>query len=146
FGAGVTVVTTLDSAGKPAGLTVTAFSSVSKAPPLCMVCIGHEADAYPVMHSARTFAVNFLASDQMLLASQFATHGIDKFAGVEFRSGPKTGSPLLASTIGCIECIVVNVVPAGDHDILIASIEHVEVRDGNPLAYFRGRYCDLVPR
>src|SRR5215467_1284879 len=84
FGAGVTVVTTLDASGKPAGLTVTAFSSVSKVPPLCMVCIGHDADAYPVMHAARAFAVNFLSSEQMLVASQFATHGIDKFAGVEF--------------------------------------------------------------
>jgi flavin reductase (DIM6/NTAB) family NADH-FMN oxidoreductase RutF len=146
FGAGVTVVTTLDPAGKPSGLTVTAFTSVSKSPPLCLVCIGHEADAYPVMKAARSFAVNFLTSTQTAIAAQFATHGIDKFAGLHFHGGPKTGSPVLEGTLACIECVVTEVVVAGDHDILIGTIEHVEVREGEPLAYFRGRYCDVVPR
>src|ERR1043165_9173622 len=95
FGAGVTVVTTLDSSGAPAGLTVTAFSSVSKTPPLCLVCIGHEADAYPRVKTARSFAVNVLSSDQAAIAAQFATHGIDKFAGVRVHPGPARGCPLI---------------------------------------------------
>src|SRR5689334_5233015 len=99
FGAGVTVVTTRDPSGAPAGLTVTAFSSVSKTPPLCLVCIGHEADAYPVMKTAKTFAVNLLASTQAAIATRFATHGIDKFAGVGVHPGPALGCPLLDGTI-----------------------------------------------
>ncbi len=146
FSAGVTVVTALDAAGKPAGLTVTAFSSVSKSPPLCMVCIGHEADAYPVMRTARAFAVNFLASNQAPLAAQFATHGVDKFAGVRVRQGSSLGCPLIEGTIAAVECSVTNVVVAGDHDVVIGTIMHAEVRGGAPLAYFRGAYCDVVPR
>ena len=146
FGAGVTVVTTLDSAGAPAGLTVTAFSSVSKTPPLCLVCIGHQADAYPIMRTARSFAVNVLASNQAAIAMRFATHGIDKFEGVRVHPGPARACPLIDGTLAALECSVTNVVVAGDHDVLIGTIEHVEVRDGEALAYFRGRYCDVVPR
>jgi flavin reductase (DIM6/NTAB) family NADH-FMN oxidoreductase RutF len=99
FGASVTIVTTVDADGKPAGLTVTAFSAVSKLPPLCLVCIGHEADAYPSLQSAASYAVNVLTKDQMELAMQFATHGRDKFAGVEHRPGAATGCPILAGAL-----------------------------------------------
>jgi flavin reductase (DIM6/NTAB) family NADH-FMN oxidoreductase RutF len=146
FGTSVTVVTTLDAAGAPAGLTVTAFSAVSKSPPLCLVCIGHEADAYPVMKGATCYAVNVLHRDQEALSTRFATHGIDKFSGVGFRRGPKTGVPLLDGALASIECVVVGVVPTGDHDILIGSVESVLIEPGEPLAYFRGRYSDIVPR
>ena len=146
LGAGVTVVTTTDATGKPSGLTVTAFSAVSKSPPLCLVCIGHEADAYPAMRAAKSYAVNVLHRDQQSLAAQFATHGADKFAGVAHRPGDKTGCPLLTGAIAHLECIVANVVPAGDHDIIIGSIEYVGVAPGEALGYFRGRYADIVPR
>jgi flavin reductase (DIM6/NTAB) family NADH-FMN oxidoreductase RutF len=144
--AGVTVVTTIDGAGKPAGLTVTAFSAVSKTPPLCLVCIGHEADAYPAMSGAKRYAVNVLHRDQRELASKFATHGADKFEGVDYELGGKTGCPLLAGALAHLECTVASVVPAGDHDIIIGSVEHIDTSPGEGLAYFRGRYSDIVQR
>jgi flavin reductase (DIM6/NTAB) family NADH-FMN oxidoreductase RutF len=146
FGAGVTVVTTLDSAGKPAGLTVTAFSAVSKVPPLCLICIGHEADAYPVMRVAKSFVVNVLHRDQQELAAKFATHGTDKFEGVEYGFGGKTGCPVLSGALAHLECAVTSVVPAGDHDIIIGSVEHIDTAPGEGLAYFRGRYSDIIQR
>jgi flavin reductase (DIM6/NTAB) family NADH-FMN oxidoreductase RutF len=146
FAASVTVVTTLDAQGRPAGLTVTAFSALSKAPPLCLVCIGHEADAYAAMQAAKSYAVNILGREQHALAMQFATHGCDKFAGVEHRAGEKTGCPLLAGTIASLECQVVSRFSSGDHDIIVGSIESVTVHTGDPLVYFRGCFQDLSPR
>jgi flavin reductase (DIM6/NTAB) family NADH-FMN oxidoreductase RutF len=146
FGAGVTVVTTLDADGKPAGLTVTAFSALSKNPPLCLVCIGHEADAYPSLRGATSYAVNVLAREQLDLAMQFATHGRDKFAGVDYRPGAVTGCPILSGVLSALECKIVSRVQSGDHDIVVGSIESVEAHDGEPLVYFRGRFHDLVTR
>lgn len=146
FGSSVTVVTTRDANGKPAGLTVTAFSALSKEPPLCLVCIGHEADAYPSLQTASCYAVNVLAHDQNELAMQFATHGRDKFAGVDHRPGAVTGCPLLAGVLATMECKIVSRFPSGDHDILVGSIESVEVHEGAPLVYFRGRFHDLATR
>ena len=42
FATGVTVVTCLDDDGKPAGLTVNSFTSVSLDPPLLLVCVAQE--------------------------------------------------------------------------------------------------------
>jgi flavin reductase (DIM6/NTAB) family NADH-FMN oxidoreductase RutF len=39
FATGVTVVTSVDAHGKPAGLTVNSFTSVSLDPPLLLVCL-----------------------------------------------------------------------------------------------------------
>jgi flavin reductase (DIM6/NTAB) family NADH-FMN oxidoreductase RutF len=146
FGAGVTIVTTIDASGKPAGLTVTAFSALSKIPPLCLVCIGHEADAYPSLQTAPSYVVNVLTKDQVDLAMQFATHGRDKFAGVDHRPGAATGCPILGGVLAALECKIVSRFPSGDHDILVGSIESVEAHEGAPLVYFRGRFHDVVTR
>ena len=44
FATGVTVVTTRDGEGRPMGLTVNAFTSVSLNPPLILVCIHKDAE------------------------------------------------------------------------------------------------------
>jgi 3-hydroxy-9,10-secoandrosta-1,3,5(10)-triene-9,17-dione monooxygenase reductase component len=146
FAAGVTVVTTVDAHGTPFGLTATAFSSVSREPPLCLVCVSHAAEAYPVIVRTKHFAVNFLSADQEALSARFATHGLDKFDGVEYRPGAAAGCPLLDGTLGSVECRVQSAGDAGDHSVFVAVIEHVSVASGDPLVYFRGRYADLTQR
>lgn len=140
FGAAVTIVTTLDPAGKPAGLTATAFSSVSKKPPLCLVCVAKSADAYPAIVASRRFVVNFLAKEQEFISGQFAVHGIDKFEGIAWEPGPATGCPVLTGTLGSVECHIHAAHEYGDHDIFIGAIEKVVVSPGEPLLYYRGRY------
>ena len=34
---------------------------------------------------------------------------------------------------------------AGDHVLCIGQVEHVEIRDLEPLVYYQGRYRDLSP-
>lgn len=145
FGAGVTVITTLDAAGNPAGLTATAFSSVSKQPPLCLVCVARSADAYGALRASGLFAVNFLSREQENISNQFAVHGIDKFAGVEWKRGEATGCPVLAGTVGTVECTTFAVNEFGDHDVFIGKIERVAVFPAEPLLYFRGTYRTLTP-
>jgi flavin reductase (DIM6/NTAB) family NADH-FMN oxidoreductase RutF len=143
FASGVTIVTTLDSAEKPHGMTATAFCSVSKQPPLCLVCVSHKADAYPVLAGAGRFAVNFLSAEQEDLSTRFATHGLDKFENVAYRAGPLTGCPLLDGTLASVECGVQHVHCAGDHDVFIAEILGIVSVPGEPLVYFRGKYHKL---
>ena len=61
FASGVTVVTTRDSAGRPAGLTASAFTSVSLTPPMILVCVAHNAQSYEALRASDRFAVNILA-------------------------------------------------------------------------------------
>ena len=58
FASGVTIVTTRDIAGRPAGLTASAFTSVSLNPPLVLVCVAHNAQSYETLRGADRFAIN----------------------------------------------------------------------------------------
>lgn len=148
FASGVTVVTTLDGEGRPAGLTASAFSSVSLAPPLVLVCVAHTAQSYPALRDADRFAVNVLAADQEAVSSRFAARqptGSEKFDGLAYERGT-LGAPLLDGALAHLECSAVHAYPGGDHTIFVGQVEAARYRDGDgaePLLYYRGRYGRL---
>ena len=146
FAASVTVVTTVDGAGRRHGMTATAFSSLSLDPPLCLVCIDKAASVLPAFRQSPHFAVSILASDQEALSIRFAAAEGDRFHGVRWRAGEATGCPLIDASIATVECTLKEVLPGGDHDILVGLVLATSAREGAPLVYFRGGYADLVPR
>ena len=64
FATGITVVTTLDSEGRPHGMTVNSFSSVSLDPPLVLVSIDLRNAILGHFISSSWFAINVLAEHQ----------------------------------------------------------------------------------
>lgn len=144
FAASVTVITSIDEQGAPHALTATAFTSVSKEPPLCLVCVDQRARAHAVIRSQRRFAVNVLSREQAEVSAQFATSLDDKFEGVEWRRGQVTGCPLLPDALAWIECRLFADHPGGDHDVFIGEILSADVNPGDPLVYFRGQYMEVA--
>jgi flavin reductase (DIM6/NTAB) family NADH-FMN oxidoreductase RutF len=142
FAAGVTVITTVDAEGAPHALTATAFSSLSKTPPLCLVCVDQHARARAPILASRRFAINILSADQSALSEQFA-RGSDKFAKVAWGRGRATGCPIISRALSSLECELVDVHAGGDHDILVGHILETSVNAGEPLVYFRGTYAVL---
>jgi flavin reductase (DIM6/NTAB) family NADH-FMN oxidoreductase RutF len=143
FASGVTIVTMSDGR-QTAGLTVSAFCSVSLNPPYILVCINHESSALEVVRNSGAFAVHILAEGQADLSTRFASHGIDKFAGLSYHIGT-LGAPILDGVLGHLECSLVQEIPAGDHSILIGQVETGTVTDGQrPLLYYTGRYRALA--
>ena len=143
FASGVTVVTTRDAANQPSGITVSAFASLSLEPPLVLVCIDKRASIHDLLAEGRHFAVNVLAEDQEILSRRFASRDADRFSGTGYADG-MTGVPILSDVLTAIECRVVHTYPGGDHTIVVGEVEHAVVRDGKPLAYFRGGYSELA--
>ena len=145
FAAGVTIITTLDETGAPQALTATAFSSVSMSPPLCLVCIDKRARTYRPLLLKGRFAVNILGADQKWLSARFASAVTDRFAAVPWVPGVATGCPILDGALAWMECRVVEIHSGGDHDIFLGRPISVQVQDGAPLVYWRGRYSTLPP-
>ena len=146
FCSGVTVITTMDAEGRPAGLTASAFTSVSLNPPLILVCVAHDAHSYPALAGAKHFAVNILAGHHESVSTRFATkptkHPSEKFEGVDFRQST-LGLPVLKDSLAELECEVVHSYPAGDHTIFVGRVEVGESRGDaglEPLLYYRGKY------
>ena len=139
FATGVAVVTTLDANGKPAGMTVSSFNSVSIDPPLVLWSIANDANSYDIFVNAEHFAVNVLTFGQRELSDRFAGKELDKFAGIECDEGLH-GIPILPAYAVCFECRTEHLYEGGDHKIIVGRVLRVEDRDEDPLIYYRGQF------
>ena len=83
--AGVAVVTLVDPIlHLPVGFTATSVISVSADPPTLAFSISRGSSSWPALYAAESVVVNFLRAGAEDVSSRFATHGIDRFADVDF--------------------------------------------------------------
>jgi flavin reductase (DIM6/NTAB) family NADH-FMN oxidoreductase RutF len=143
FATGITIVTALDAAGTPVGLTANSFTSVSLDPPLLLVCIANTAGTAPALREAEHFGVNVLQIGQQPTSNRFAAKGEDRFANQPWAPG-QTGVPLLGSSLVSFECQHESLHEAGDHFILVGRVVRAQFEPHrDPLLYFRGKYRRL---
>jgi flavin reductase (DIM6/NTAB) family NADH-FMN oxidoreductase RutF len=142
FASGITVATVLDPEGACHGMTANSFTSVSLTPPLVLICVGHRARIREHFRIGLYFGINILSASQKVVSDRFASSDSNPFEGISWYPG-KTGVPLLPDVLATIECSRVNVVTAGDHDIVIGEVIHAGCRDGEPLVFYGGQYRSL---
>lgn len=138
FATGVAVVTGVEN-GRPHGFTCQAFSSLSLDPPLVVVAPGKSSTSWPPIARAGSFCVNILGANQEALSRDFAVSGGDKFTGVGWHPG-STGAPRLDGVVAWVECNVLTSHDAGDHELIVGSVEEMGVNGGQPLVFYRGGF------
>lgn len=137
---GVTIVSTVDHAGDPVGLTVNSFTSLSLDPPLVLVCIGRTSRSHDRLVDGSHFSVNVLSADQSGLAIRFATDPAEgRFDEVDWHRGP-SGSPIFREATATLECAVHSVLDGGDHSILVGRVDAAVLSERPALTYCRGRF------
>lgn len=141
FATGVSVVAA-EHAGRPCGLTVNAFMTVSLDPPLVLVAIGRSSRSLPCVDGADRFGVSLLAEDQERISRLFASKDEDKFTQLRTHRGV-TGVPLIDGAIAHLECRTTRRFDGGDHVLFLAEVEAVGAPAGSPLLFYRGRYGSL---
>lgn len=139
---GVSIIATVDEAGRPAGFTASSFTSVSLSPPLILFCLEETAQSLGAFLSSGYFSVNILQASQQEVSNDFARREGEKFARHRWQPGPQ-GSPLLANCLARIECQVSSKQKEGDHYIFLGRVLHAECVAGAPLVYFDGGYRAL---
>ncbi len=140
FPTGVTVVTRRFADGRPHGMTVSSFTSVSLEPPLILVCIDKRANFAADLAAGMPFAVNVLSHEQQPLAARFATAAeAERFAGVDW-SETREGVPLLAGAVAIFECQVADVISSGDHWIVVGRVSGMRRHEGRPLIWCDSGY------
>lgn len=143
FPSGVVVVTAYGQDGKPRGLTVSAFSAVSLAPPLALVCIAKTSNTLPAVQHTNGFTANILASGREALARRMATKVSEKFDGLAWRrSESGQGGPILDDeTAAWAVCSLRQTIEAGDHWVLIGAVVEGGHRPGvAPMIFSRREY------
>ena len=142
FATGVTIITTRDKGGTHFGLTANAFLSLSLNPPLVLISVDKSAQCYSCFDESRVFTVNFLSEDQEEISRRFATKGVEKFAGLEWREG-NNGAASLEGVMAHIECKIIETHDGGDHTIIIGEIVSATASGERPLLFFKGKYQRL---
>jgi flavin reductase (DIM6/NTAB) family NADH-FMN oxidoreductase RutF len=143
---GVTVITTEED-GRPWGMTVSAFTSVSLEPPLVLVCLNRStATAGHVAHRGR-FGINVLAAHQSELSGRCARPGTPKFLATDDIAPhlPGWSSPRVEGALVAFDASVESQLVAGTHAVVIGRITHMAAASaGGPLLYGAGRYIDTA--
>ncbi len=146
FATGVTLATTLDTEGRPCGMTASAISAVSLEPPLLLICVNREANFHAALESEVGFVINVLAADQEAISQTFAADIEDPFATVPFRLGD-AGLPLVDGAAAHIVCAPWGSFEAGDHTVFFGRVTGGESFPRPPLIHHRGSYRKtLEPR
>jgi flavin reductase (DIM6/NTAB) family NADH-FMN oxidoreductase RutF len=142
---GVTIVATSGRNGKPYGLTVSSFTSVSLDPPLILVCLDNRISGLQAFKDSGKFGVSVLAEEQADLSTLFAKK--DSVRPEDLYVTGKMGVPLIKDALATLECVTHAMYAGGDHQILLGEVHAAALgtaKDGNgPLLYCRGKYCKL---
>ncbi len=142
FATGVTVVTMLDDEGRPTGVTVNSFSSVSLTPALCLFSLGKEQVSCRWLRDGSHFTVNILAAHQEDIAWGFARPRDDKFEGVP-RGDGSFGVPYIDGSLCHFECRFWAKYDGGDHDIIVGEVLNFQELGGEPMLFYKGAIAAL---
>ena len=134
------VVVTANHASGPVGMSSNSFTSVSLKPPLVLFCPAKDSTTWPKIAATGAFAVNIFAAHHEQVSRRFSQRGVDRFAGIGWH--PRAAGPALDEAIAWIECTIDAVHEAGDHLIVVAAVDRLELNPEqiDPLVFFRGRY------
>jgi len=133
---GVAVITAVDPAGRPHGLTCTSLTSVTLNPPTLLVCLGLRSGTLAATRHCGRFAVNLLHARGRRAAEVFSSLTPDRFSQVAWRPSPWTHQPWLCDdAFALAECVIVDTSVVGDHAVMFGEVVHIERTADSPLLY-----------
>jgi flavin reductase (DIM6/NTAB) family NADH-FMN oxidoreductase RutF len=117
------------------GLTASSLVSISLEPPMVLVGLERESATRAAVLETRAFNASLLTRSQEFLADRFA--GRAPALDLEWRTLPHrlgtNGIPLLDGCAAWLECRLLQVHEAGDHDICVGEVQGAAIGSGDPL-------------
>lgn len=135
---------TCGSMEKPNILTIAWTGIINTQPPRTYISIRPERYSYPLIKGSGEFVIN-LTTRQLVRAVDFcgvrSGRDTDKFAACSLTPEPATrvGCPMLAESPLSLECKVIQEIPLGTHNMLLADI--VAVNADEKLLSKTGKLC-----
>lgn len=145
FPATVTVISYADAVGRPTGMTATAVTSLSVAPPAVLVSLNREAKSRGAIVSAGRFGVNMLALGQEGIATHCSRSGTEKIlVPIWLLTSTTARTPVLRDSLAHLDCTIAQVHEAYTHSLVVAEVVAVWLgRTARPLLYSDGAYRTL---
>lgn len=148
FVTGVTILTTVDEAGRDHAMTANTLTSVSMEPPLVLVCVEAEARFHDPIVESGVWGVSVLSHESRAAAAWLATRGRPLHGQLDLvpHHRGETGVALITGSRALLECRTYAVHQAGDHSIVVGEVVATDVPDECPeaLIYQRGAFGSLA--
>jgi flavin reductase (DIM6/NTAB) family NADH-FMN oxidoreductase RutF len=130
------------------GLIATNVTEVSIVPgmPRVLVGIGKRHFTWELIEHSGAFAMHLIAKEHLDWVIRFGTQSgrtVDKFEGIATSPG-LTGSPILESAVGWLDCRVESKMDTGDRTVYLAAVLKARVVDPRPVLT-AARMIELVP-
>jgi flavin reductase len=143
----VGVVGVVDDTGDLHGMTATAISSLSDAPPSLVVMLNQENQTFREIRKQGSFSVSYLAAGSEDLAYRLSRPGQSKLIDpADLDQPPGWPMPALRDAVCTMVCTLDDCVLQFTHGILIGRITHVRTSSGpaDPLLFVQRRFERLT--
>ena len=127
------------------GLTATSLVSISAEPPMVLVSLERSTVTRNAVLETKAFNVSVLTRSQEFVAERFAGRApavAASWSEVPHHLGTN-GIPLIDGCVAWLECKLVQVHEAGDHDICVADVENAIRGTGEPLILWDRSFWSL---
>lgn len=143
FATGVVVVAGIEN-GSLVGFAAQSFVSLSLDPPLVLFCPQKSSTSWPRIRCGQNYGINILGAEHQEISEAFAVVGA--VPDVAWSPSQQSRVPILEESIAFLDCSYSSEHSAGDHTIVISTVNDVLVRrpEDSPLLYLRGSYGTFV--
>ncbi len=132
--------------GRPVGMAISSFTSVSLAPPLVSVCVDNESRTWPLMSRASRIGVSVLADGHDVVCRALAAKEGDRFADVP-HTVLEDGAIAIDGASLWLDCSTYATYPAGDHQVVLLEIHDLTTNtEVDPLVFHRSTFRPFAAR
>lgn len=125
------------------GLAASTFVPVSLEPPLVSFCVQNTSETWPKLRGLPYLGISVLGEAHDDAARTLAAKTGDRFAGLQTVS-TETGAVFVEGTSVWLESSIEQLIPAGDHTIVILRVSDITVHpDVPPIVFHRSTFRRL---
>lgn len=129
--------------GVRVGLAASTFVPVSLDPPLVSFCVQNSSTTWPKLVDLPYLGISVLGESHDAAAKTLAAKTGDRFAGLETKS-TDGGAVFIHGTSVWLESAIEQLVPAGDHTIVVLRVHDITVHDDvAPIVFHRSSFRKL---
>jgi flavin reductase (DIM6/NTAB) family NADH-FMN oxidoreductase RutF len=132
-----------ESAGERLGMAASTFVPVSLDPPLVSFCIQNTSATWPRLEKLPALGISVLGEGHDDAVRTLAAKTGDRFAGLDTVS-TEAGAVFVKGTCMWLESAIEQLVPAGDHTIVILRIHDIQIHaEVAPIVFHRSAFRRL---
>lgn len=129
--------------GTRIGLAASTFVPVSLDPPLVSICVQNTSTTWPKLKELPCLGISVLGEQHDAVARSLAAKTGDRFAGLKTESRD-SGAVFIHGTSVWLESAIEQLVPAGDHTIVVLRVNKITVHDDvAPIVFHRSTFRRL---